>query len=485
MVELSKKERMKIPRQEMPVQKPEARVENFDEVALGFTAELARREAERCLQCKEPHCMEGCPVEVKIPEFIEAVRVGDMAGAVAAMKAKNNLPAICGRVCPQEVQCEERCILGKKGEPVAIGRLERFVGDFELANKTFAVTKAPPTSKKVAVVGSGPSGLTCAVDLGRMGHDVTIFESLHIPGGVLVYGIPEFRLPKSVIRAEIETAANALGIRICRDHVIGRTLTIDELLAEFDAVFLGTGAGLPMFMRIPGINLNGVMSANEFLTRVNLMKGYRFPEYDTPVKVGKRVAVIGAGNVAMDSARCALRLQSLRAKAYGIERGEVHIVYRRSPAEVPARLEEVHHAREEGVIFDFLTNPVEILGDDKGGIRAMRCIRMELGEPDKSGRRSPIPIKGSEFEMEVDQVIFALGTSPNPLVFVNADGLERSKYGTVIADQESGRTTMKGVWAGGDVVTGAATVISAMGAGKRAAADIHRYLMGETTWKEA
>jgi len=484
MAELTKKERMKIPRQAMPVQEPDDRVENFSEVALGFTLELARREAERCLQCKDPHCMEGCPVEVTIPEFIEAVRVGDLAKAVEVMKAKNNLPAICGRVCPQEVQCEERCILGKKGKPVAIGRLERYVGDFELANNTFAVTKAPSTGKKVAVVGSGPAGLTCAVDLGRMGHDVTIFESLHIPGGVLVYGIPEFRLPKSVIRAEIETAAKALGIEILSDHVIGRTLTIDELQTQFDAIFLGTGAGLPMFMRIGGINLNGVMSANEFLTRVNLMKGYQFPDYDTPVKVGKKVAVIGAGNVAMDSARCALRLQSLRAKANGVERGEVHIVYRRSPAEVPARLEEVHHAEEEGVIFDFLTNPIEILADDKGGIRAMRCIRMELGEPDDSGRRRPVPIQGSEFEMEVDQVVFALGTSPNPLVFVNADGLQRSKYGTVVADQETGRTTMEGIWAGGDVVTGAATVISAMGAGKRAAADMHRYLGGENPWQE-
>ena len=482
MAELTKKERMKIPRQGMPVQEPEDRVENFSEVALGYTLEMARREAERCLQCKDPHCMEGCPVEVTIPEFIEAVRVGDMVKAVAVMKAKNNLPAICGRVCPQEVQCEQRCILGKKGESVAIGRLERFVGDFELANNTFAVTKGPSTGKKVAVVGSGPAGLTCAVDLGRMGHDVTIFESLHTPGGVLVYGIPEFRLPKAVIRSEIETAAKALGIEILSDYVIGRTLTLDELLAQFDAVFLGTGAGLPMFMRIPGINLNGVMSANEFLTRVNLMKGYQFPEYDTPVKVGKKVAVIGAGNVAMDSARCALRLQSLRAKANGSELGEVHIVYRRSPAEVPARLEEVHHAKEEGVIFDFLTNPIEIIGDGKGGVAAMRCIRMELGEPDQSGRRSPIPIKGSEFDMEVDQVVFALGTSPNPLVFVNADGLERSRHGTAVANQESGRTTLERVWAGGDVVTGAATVISAMGAGKRAAADMDRYLKSESTW---
>ncbi len=481
MEELTKRERMKIPRQDMPVQEPEDRVQNFDEVALGFTLDLARMEAERCLQCKEPHCMEGCPVQVKIPEFIEAVRIGDMVRAVQIMKDRNNLPAICGRVCPQEMQCESRCVLGKKGEPVAIGRIERFVGDFALAKKTFGVARKPSTGKKVAVVGSGPAGLTCAVDLGRMGHDVTVFESLHTPGGVLVYGIPEFRLPKEkVIRAEIETAARALGIRILTDYVIGRTLTIDELLAEYDAIFLGTGAGLPIFMRIPGINFNGVMSANEFLTRVNLMKGYRFPEFDTPVKVGKRVAVIGAGNVAMDSARCALRLQSLRARENGGKTGaEVHIVYRRSPAEVPARLEEVHHAKEEGVIFNCLTNPLEILGDDKGTVRAMRCIRMELGEPDQSGRRSPIPIEGSEFEMEADQVVIALGTDPNPLVFTNFEGLQRTRHGTVVANQETGRTTMKGIWAGGDVVTGAATVISAMGAGKRAAADIDRYLKGE------
>jgi glutamate synthase (NADPH/NADH) small chain len=483
MAELTKKERMQIHRQDMPTQTAEDRVQNFNEVALGFTLELARLEAERCLQCKEPKCMEGCPVEVTIPAFVEAVREGDMAKAVRIMKDKNNLPAICGRVCPQEVQCESRCILGKKGEPVAIGRIERYVGDFELANNTCEVTRGPSTGKKVAVVGSGPAGLTCAVDLARMGHDVKIFESLHTPGGVLVYGIPEFRLPKAVIRSEIETAAKALGIEILSDYVIGSTLTIAELAAQYDAIFLGTGAGLPMFMRIPGINLNGVMSSNEFLTRVNLMRGYQFPDFDTPVKVGRKVAVIGAGNVAMDSARCALRLQSLRNGSKGVQSGdEVHIVYRRSPAEVPARREEVHHAEEEGVIFDFLTNPTEIIGNDKGAVIAMRCIRMELGEPDQSGRRSPVPIKGSEFEMAVDQVIMALGTNPNPLVFMNAEGLQRSKYGTVIADQDSGRTTMKGVWAGGDVVTGAATVISAMGAGKRAAADMDRYLKGESLW---
>jgi len=479
---LTQRERLQIPRQGMPTQNPVVRRGNFDEVALGFTEELARQEAARCLLCARPYCVEGCPVGVPIPQFIRALREGDMVGAVKAMKEKNNLPAICGRVCPQEVQCEAHCVLAKKGEPVAIGRLERFVGDYELAQRTCPLERAPDTGKRIAVVGSGPAGLTCAVDLGREGHQVTIFESLHAPGGVLTYGIPEFRLPKSVVYAEINYAAECLGIEVRTDHVIGRTLTLNELLAEYDAVFLGTGAGLPSFMRIPGINYNGVMSANEFLTRVNLMKGYLFPEYDTPVKVGKRVAVIGAGNVAMDAARCSLRLQTLRAQESGGQPGEVHIVYRRSRVEVPARAEEFHHAEEEGVIFDFLTNPVEILGDEKGTVCGMRCIRMRLGEPDASGRRRPIPIEGSEFEMEADTVIFALGTSPNPLVFMEAEGLKRTKWGTVVADSETGRTTKPGVWAGGDVVTGAATVISAMGAGKQAAADIHRFLTGEAPW---
>ncbi|MGC8781581.1 MAG: NADPH-dependent glutamate synthase [Anaerolineae bacterium] len=484
MAELTNRQRMTIPRQEMPTQPAEVRIGNFDEVALGYTWELALQEAERCLQCAKPHCVEGCPVGVQIPQFIRALRNGDLPGAVRAMKEKNNLPAICGRVCPQETQCEANCVLAKKGQAVAIGRLERFVGDFELREHTSALQPAPPTGRKVAVVGSGPAGLTCAVDLARLGHKVVIFESLHLPGGVLIYGIPEFRLPKSIIRAEIEFATSCLGIEIRTDHVIGNTYTLDELLAEYDAVFLGTGAGLPSFMRIPGINFNGVMSANEFLTRVNLMKGYRFPEYDTPVKVGRRVAVIGAGNVAMDAARSALRLQVMQAareRAAGNAPAdhEVHIVYRRSRQEVPAREEEFHHAEEEGVIFDFLTNPVEILGDEQGAVRGMVCIRMELGEPDASGRRSPVPISGSEFEMAVDTVIFALGTSPNPLVFNNAPGLVRTRHGTVVADPETGRTQMPRVWAGGDVVTGAATVISAMGAGKRAAADIHRFLVEE------
>ena len=477
MTDLTKKERLEIPRQEMPSQESEERVTNFEEVALGFTLELARLEAERCLQCPRPLCVEGCPVEVPIPEFIEALREGDLKGAVQAMKTKNNLPAICGRVCPQETQCEATCVLAKRGEPVAIGRLERFVGDYELAHRTCPLEQAEPTGKRVAVVGTGPAGLTCAVDLARLGHEVVMFESLHRPGGVLVYGIPEFRLPKEVVRAEIDYAAECLEIEVRTDAVIGRLYTIDELLTEeaFDAVFLGTGAGLPSFLRIPGINYNGVFSANEFLTRVNLMKGYRFPEYDTPVKVGKKVAVIGAGNVAMDSARSALRLQALK----GMEDANVHIVYRRSRAEVPARAEEVEHAEEEGIIFDFLTNPVEIYGNEEGAVCGMRCVRMRLGEPDQSGRRRPMPIEGSEFDMDVDMVIMALGTRPNPLVFNEAERLERTEWGTAVTENEGGRTTKPRVWAGGDVVTGAATVISAMGAGKEAAADIDRYLKGE------
>ena len=479
------KERMSIPRQEMPTQDAEKRAGNFEEVALGLTLEMAQLEAERCLQCAKPHCVEGCPVGVMIPQFIKALREGDLPAAVEYMQVKNNLPAICGRVCPQESQCEAVCVLTKKGQSVAIGRLERYVGDYAIREHTAPPSPAPPTGKRVAVVGSGPSGLTCAVEAAKLGHKVTIFESLHRPGGVLVYGIPEFRLPKSIIAAELKVAVDHLGIEMRTDHVIGNTYTLDELLTDYDAVFLGTGAGLPSFMRIAGINLNGVLSANEFLTRVNLMKGYRFPEYDTPVKVGRRVAVIGAGNVAMDSARSALRLQHLYSSAgqeNGSAPGEVHIIYRRSRDEVPARLEEVHHAEEEGVIFDFLTNPTEILGNERGYVKSMRCIRMQLGEPDASGRRSPIPIEGSDFELPVDTVIMALGTSPNPIVFNGAEGLQRTRHGTTVADGDTGRTTKHRVWAGGDVVTGAATVISAMGAGKRAAADIHDYLCDPETW---
>jgi glutamate synthase (NADPH/NADH) small chain len=463
----------------MPEQDPAERVKNFDEVALGFTLELAQKEAERCIQCARPKCIDGCPVDVLIPEFIAALREGDLVGAVEAMKVKNNLAAICGRVCPQEVQCETTCVLSKRGEPVAIGRLERFVGDYELMYRTCPLERAPDTGKRVAVVGSGPAGLTCAVDVGREGHEVVVFESLHAPGGVLTYGIPEFRLPKKVVYDEIEYAMDCLGVEIRVDHVIGRTLTLDELLDRFDAVFLGTGAGLPIFIPVPGINYAGVLSANEFLTRVNLMKGYLFPEYDTPVKIGKRVAVIGGGNVAMDSARSALRLQQREAELTGEEPGTAYIVYRRSRDELPARAEEVHHAEEEGVIFEFLTNPVEIYGDDEGKVCGMRCIRMRLGEPDRSGRPRPLPIEGSEFDMDVDTVVMAIGTRPNPLVFNKAPTLERTDWGTAMASEETGRTTKRAVWAGGDVVTGAATVVSAMGAGKRAAADIDRFLKGE------
>ncbi len=473
---MSQAERTRIPRQPMPTQDPQARVHNFNEVALGLPEEAAMLEAARCLQCKKPKCIEGCPVGVNIPAFIERLREGDLPGAVRSLKSDNNLPAICGRVCPQETQCEAVCVVGKKGEPVAIGRLERYVADWDLAHPSPPPSLPPPSGKRVAVIGCGPAGLTCAGDLARYGHQVTIFESLHAPGGVLIYGIPEFRLPKQIVHAEVEYV-RSLGVEICLDTVIGKTYTLDELLNEqgYDAIFLGTGAGLPMFMRIPGENYNGVLSANEFLTRVNLMKAYLFPEWDTPVKVGRKVAVVGAGNVAMDASRCALRLGA----------DEVHIVYRRSRDEVPARAEEVHHAEEEGVLFDFLTNPVEIYGDEKGWVRGMRCIRMKLGEPDASGRRRPLPIEGSEFDMEVDMVIMALGTQPNPLVFADSGGLERTRHGTVVADEETGRTTKERVWAGGDIVTGAATVISAMGAGKRAAADIDRFLRGEaaTAWQ--
>ncbi|MCL6429979.1 MAG: NADPH-dependent glutamate synthase [Anaerolineae bacterium] len=459
----------RIPRQEMPRQAPEERRRNFEEVALGYTLEQALTEAQRCLQCKKPQCVEGCPVQVRIPEFIGALRDKEFRRAADLLKDKNNLPAICGRVCPQETQCEARCVLARKEEPVAIGRLERFVADWERQNGVRVPPKAPPSGKRVAVIGAGPAGLTCAGDLARYGHGVTVFEALHAPGGVLMYGIPEFRLPKDVVEAEVEYV-RSLGVELRLNWVIGKIKSVHELLEEgFDAVFLGTGAGLPMFMGIPGENLSGVYSANEFLTRNNLMKAYLFPEYDTPIKVGRKVAVVGAGNVAMDASRTALRL--------GAE--EVHIVYRRSRAEVPARKEEFENAEEEGVIVHFLTNPVEVLGNEKGWVRGLRCQRQELGEPDASGRRRPVPIPGSEFDMDVDMVIMALGTRPNPMVFTQSAGLERTRHGTVVADENTGRTKLERVWAGGDIVTGAATVISAMGAGKRAAADIDAYLRGE------
>ncbi len=476
---MKNKERMAIPRQPMPEQDPQERRANFNEVALGLTPEMALQEAERCLQCRNAPCVDGCPVQVPIPEFILALREGDVREAARIIKTRNNLPAICGRVCPQETQCELVCTLGKRHEPVAIGRLERYVADWELAQEVSIPQLPSPTGKKVAVIGAGPAGLTCAADLAKMGHSVEIFESLHAPGGVLIYGIPEFRLPKAIVRAEVDYVRQ-LGVEIHLDSVVGKLYTIDELLNDkgFDAVFIGTGAGLPVFLRIPGVNYIGVYSANEFLTRINLMKGYLFPEYDTPVRVGRRVAVIGAGNVAMDAARCALRLGTIQSRERDEPPPEVHIVYRRSRKEVPARAEEVHHAEEEGIIFDFLTNPVEIYGDHNDNVIGMRCIRMRLGEPDASGRRRPIPIEGSEFDMEVDTVIMALGTRPNPLIFADASGLERTRHGTIVADEVTGRTTRERVWAGGDIVTGAATVISAMGAGKRAAADIDRYLRG-------
>jgi len=467
--------KLNLNRVEMPRQDPKKRGKNFNEVALGYSLEQAKEEASRCIQCKKRNCVTGCPVEVDIPDFIQAIRDGDMPAAVRILKSKNALPGICGRVCPQESQCEATCTLAKKDAPIAIGRLERFVADWERGNMP-AKSAAPPrpkpsgkpSGKKVAVVGSGPAGLTAAADLARMGHGVTIFEALHVAGGVLMYGIPEFRLPKEIVQAEVDFVAS-LGVEIKLDSVVGKLATLDEILANgYDAVFLGTGAGLPMFLNIDGENLNGIYSANEFLTRVNLMKAYLFPDYDTPVKVGKRVAVVGGGNVAMDSARCALRLGA----------DDVYIIYRRSEAEMPARREEVENAREEGIQFKLLTNPKQFLGNDKNWVTGAECYAMELGEPDDSGRRRPVVKQGSEFVIDVDEVIVALGTRPNPLISSTTVGLETTKYGTVVADEETGKTVKDRVWAGGDIVTGSATVISAMGAGKRAAKSIDEYLRG-------
>ncbi|AGB48758.1 NADPH-dependent glutamate synthase, homotetrameric [Methanomethylovorans hollandica DSM 15978] len=451
-------------RQPMPLQESEVRRRNFNEVALGYTEEQAVAEADRCLQCKDPKCVQGCPVNIDIPAFIASIAERDFDEAIRTIKLTNALPAVCGRVCPQEVQCEEYCVLAKKGQPIAIGRLERFAADHESVKGVEAPQKVKPTGKHVAVVGSGPAGLTAAADLAKAGHSVTIFESLHEPGGVLTYGIPEFRLPKAIVRQEVEYIKQ-LGVDIKVDYVIGRIKTLDELRGEFDAVFLGTGAGLPNFMGIEGENLNGVYSANEFLTRVNLMKAFRFPEYDTPIKRGKKVIVVGGGNVAMDAARCALRLGA----------DEVSIVYRRGEDELPARREEVENAKEEGIIFRLLTNPVRILGDDKMSAKSVECIRMELGEPDASGRRRPVSVKGSEHQIEADTVIIAIGTSPNPIIFSGSGGLESTPKGTIVVD-DSAMSSLPGVCAGGDVVTGAATVISAMGAGKLAAQTIHDYL---------
>jgi glutamate synthase (NADPH/NADH) small chain len=454
-------------RTDMPRQSPEERAKNFNEVALGYTPEMAAAEASRCLNCVKKYCVSGCPVGIDIPAFIAALREKDMPGAARILKEKNALPGVCGRVCPQETQCEEVCLLQKKGAPIAIGRLERYVADWaRLHPETETKDVKPPSGKKVAVVGSGPAGLTCAAELARLGHKVTVFEALHKAGGVLLYGIPEFRLPKDIVQNEVEYV-KSLGVEMELDAVVGKIDSVDELLASgYDAVFLGTGAGLPLFLGIPGENLVGVYSANEFLTRVNLMKAYRFPEFDTPVKVGKKVAVIGGGNVAMDAARCALRLGA----------GEVSVIYRRSEAEMPARREEVENAKEEGIIFRFLANPTRFIGDDKHQLTGMECIEMELGEPDASGRRRPIPKEGSEFTLDIDVAVVALGTTPNPLISQTTSGLETTKKGTVVADEETGLTRKDRVWAGGDVVTGSATVISAMGAAKRAAADIDRYL---------
>jgi glutamate synthase (NADPH/NADH) small chain len=454
-------------RQEMPRQAPAVRRRNFKEVALGYSPEQAKEEASRCIQCAKRPCTTGCPVGVDIPEFIKAFNKGNIAESVRILKSKNALPGVCGRVCPQESQCEAVCTLGKKGAPVAIGRLERYIADWERNNmKNQQVTLPPATGKKVAIVGSGPAGLTAAADLAKAGHSVTIFEALHVAGGVLMYGIPEFRLPKEIVQNEVKFVAS-LGVDIKLDSVVGKVATIDELFdSGYHAVFLGTGAGLPMFMNIPGENLNGIYSANEFLTRVNLMKAYLFPEYDTPVKIGKKVAVIGGGNVAMDSARCALRL--------GAE--VVYIVYRRSREEMPARHEEAENAEEEGIIFKLLTNPKRFIGNAQNFVTGMECYEMELGEPDASGRRRPVQKPNSEFIMDVDEVIIALGTTPNPLVASTTPGLATTSHGTVVADEATGKAKKDKVWAGGDIVTGAATVISAMGAGKRASASINEYL---------
>ena len=450
----------------MPKQKPEVRRGNFNEVALGYTEEQASEEASRCLQCPKPQCITGCPVEVPIPAFIKLIKEKKYDEASKKIKEKNSLPAICGRVCPQEEQCQRQCVMSKVGEPVSIGRLERFVSDWE-RQKGFSVPeRAPPTGKKVAIIGAGPAGLTAAADLSRLGHEVVILEALHLPGGVLVYGIPEFRLPKSIVQAETDYVKK-LGVEIDLNCLVGRTFTIPELLKKgFDAVFIGTGAGLPQFLGIPGENLGGIYSANEFLIRVNLMKAYAFPEYDTPIRVGKRVAVIGGGNVAMDSARCALRL--------GAE--QVCIVYRRSREEMPARQEEIENAEEEGILCRFLANPTKFIGDEKGWVKAMECICMELGQPDESGRRRPVPVACSEFVMDVDTVIVAVGRTPNPIIERTTEGLEVTKWGTILVN-EKGKTSLCGVYAGGDIVTGEATVISAMGAGKKAAEAIHEYLM--------
>jgi len=463
-VKAPKKE--KIPRQKMPEQPAEVRRHNFDEVPLGYTPELAMKEAERCIQCKDPRCRQGCPVEVDIPAFIKCIKEGDFEGAIRKLWEKNALPAVCGRVCPQEVQCEGLCIVGKKDEPVAIGNLEKFAADYQrLHGRDVLPPKAEPTGKKVAVVGSGPAGLTVAGDLILKGHEVTIFEALHAPGGVLIYGIPEFRLPKAIVAAECRYLER-LGVKFEVNAVIGRSETVDELLERFDAVFLGVGAGLPLFLNIPGEHYIGVYSSNEYLTRSNLMKAYEFPKYDTPIVRGKKVATFGGGNVAMDSARTALRL--------GAEKS--YIIYRRGREELPARKEEIHHAEDEGVEFMFLTAPVRFLGTDDGFLTGVECLRMELGEPDASGRRRPVPVPGSEFVVDIDTAVISIGSSANPLLTKSTPGLVLNKWGNIVADPKTGKTMKPRVWAGGDIVTGAATVILAAGAGRIASNSIHDFL---------
>lgn len=451
----------------MPSLEPSERVTNFDEVAIGYTEEDALNEARRCLNCKNRPCEQGCPVHVKIPEFIQLITEGKYLDAYHKIKETNGLPAVCGRVCPQESQCEKYCVRGKKGDPVGIGRLERFAADYAIERDELSEpVEVTPNGHKVAIIGSGPAGLTCASDLGKLGYEVTVFEAFHTAGGVLKYGIPQFRLPKEIVDMEIEALKN-MGVKIDLDMVIGKVLTIEDLQKDgYEAIFVGTGAGLPSFLHIEGEELNDVFSANEYLTRVNLMHAYLFPIFDTPIKRYKRVAVVGGGNVAMDSARVAKRLGS----------EHVYIVYRRSQEEMPARVEEVHHAMEEGIEFKLLTNPIEIIGDDKGNVVGIRCIQMELGEPDASGRRRPVPIEGSEFVIDVDAVIIAIGQTPNPLIRNTTEGLETQKWGGIIVDEETGATSIPGVYAGGDAVTGAATVILAMGAGKTAAAAIDEYI---------